>query len=222
MPLRSWRGKSYYKHEKVCIDFKHRRDFLHSVSRTWEEVSWVAAASYLTRTEARERFYKHSGDAYQNAEYKVDKDKKEIGGADARERAQFWEIWHKGEERVLWVAKGCEEILDEDDPHLDLLNFFPCPKPAYGTLQRGSLVPVPDMAQYRDQLDEMNLLTDRIHALSDALEAKGFYPAGGAEIGRSHPGRGGDAYARPHAGADRQLGGVRRHQRRGRLVADRQ
>ena len=36
--------------------------------------------------------------------------------------------------------------------------------------------------QYRDQLDEINLLTGRIHALSDALEAKGFYPAGGAEI----------------------------------------
>ena len=36
--------------------------------------------------------------------------------------------------------------------------------------------------QYRDQLEEINLLTGRIHALSDALEAKGFYPAGGAEI----------------------------------------
>ena len=36
--------------------------------------------------------------------------------------------------------------------------------------------------QYKDQLDEINLLTGRIHALSDALEAKGFYPAGGAEL----------------------------------------
>jgi hypothetical protein len=36
--------------------------------------------------------------------------------------------------------------------------------------------------QYRDQLEEINLLTGRIHALSDALEAKGFYPAGGSEI----------------------------------------
>ena len=35
--------------------------------------------------------------------------------------------------------------------------------------------------QYEDQLDELNMLTGRIHALSDALEAKGFYPAGGAE-----------------------------------------
>jgi hypothetical protein len=173
---------TYYDHEKVCIDFKHRRDFLHSVSRCWYEVTWVAGASYLTRAEARKRFYRHSGDAYQQAEYKVDKESKQIGGADDRERAKFWEIWHKTEKRVVWVAQGCEDILDEDDPHLDLQDFFPCPCPVYGTLQRGSLVPVPDSLQYKDQLDEVNMLTSRIHALSDALEVRGFYPAGGAEI----------------------------------------
>jgi hypothetical protein len=175
-------GNSYYDYEKVCIEYKHRRDFLHSISRCWYEVSWVAAASYLTRSQARERFYKHSGYAYQDAEYRVDKDSKEIGGADDRERAKFWEIWHKDERRVLWVAHGCEDILDEADPHLELTGFFPCPCPAYGSLQRGSLLPVPDIMQYRDQLEEVNLLTGRIHALSDALEAKGFYPAGGAEL----------------------------------------
>jgi hypothetical protein len=178
----SARGDSYYEHEKVCIDFKQRRDFLHSISRSWPEVTWVAAASYLTRAQARKRFRKHSGDAYQDAEYKVDKDSKEIGGADSRERAKFWEIWSKTERRVVWVAQGCEKILDEDEPHLDLECFFPCPKPAYGVVQRGSLVPVPDVLQYRDQLEELNLLTSRIHALSDALEVKGFYPSGGAEL----------------------------------------
>lgn len=178
----SGKKDSYYGHEKVCVDFKNRRDFLHSVSRNWREVTWVAAASYLTRGEARKRFYKHSGKAYQDAEYRVDKDAKEVGGADNRQRAKFWEIWSKTDRRVLWVAQGCEDILDEDDPHLDLRAYFPCPKPAYGTVQRGSLVPVPDVLQYKDQLEELNLLTGRIHALSDALEAKGFYPAGGAEI----------------------------------------
>ena len=78
---------------------------------------------------------------------------------------------------------GCEDISStRTDPHLDLQNFFPCPPPVYGTVQRGSLIPVPDVLQYRDQLEEINLLTGRIHALSDAIEAKGFYPAGGAEL----------------------------------------
>src|SRR6187397_315845 len=177
----SGKGGGTYDHEKVCIDFKNRRDFLHSISRNWREVSWVAAASYLTRGEARKRFYKHSGDAYQDAEYRVDKEAKAVGGADNRERAKFWEIWDKKARRVVWVAEGCEDILDEDDAHLDLQNYFPCPKPVYGTVQRGSLIPVPDVMQYRDQLKEINMLTGRIHALSDALEVKGFYPAGGGE-----------------------------------------
>jgi len=176
------KGRSHYDHEKVCFDFKDRRDFLHSISRNWAEVTWVAAASYLTRSEARKRFSKHSGKAYQDAEYRVNRDANDIGGADSRERAKFWEVWHRTERRVLWVSPGVDKILDEDDPHLDLQGFFPCPRPAYGTLQRGSLVPVPDVLQYNDQLAEVDLLTRRIHALSEALEVKGFYPSGGAEL----------------------------------------
>ena len=85
--------------------------------------------------------------------------------------------------RCVWVAKGCEDILDEDEPHLELQDFFPCPKPAYGTLQRGSLVPVPDVLQYKDQLDESQH-ADRAHprAVATRWRSKGFYPAGGAEI----------------------------------------
>jgi hypothetical protein len=178
----SGKAGGFYGHEKVCVDFKDRRDFLHSIARNWREVTWVAAASYLTRGDARKRFKRHSGDAYQDAEYRVNKEAKTIGGADNRERAKFWEIWDKASGRVIWVSPGCDIILDEADPHLELREFFPCPKPAYGTVQRGSLVPVPDVLQYRDQLEELNLLTGRIHALSDALEAKGFYPAGGSEL----------------------------------------
>jgi hypothetical protein len=176
------RDKGRYRTERACIDFKNRLDFLHSLSRNWREVTWVAGAAYLTRKEARKRFKKYSGDEYQSADYKVDRDAKEVGGSDGRERAKFWEIWDKTGERVIWVAEGCENILDEDDPHIDFQNFFPCPMPAYGTVQPGSLVPVPDVLQYEDQLEELNLLTARIHALSDALEVKGFYPAGTSEI----------------------------------------
>lgn len=172
------------KAEYVCVDFKNRRDFLHSLSRNWREVTWCAAASYMTRPQARERFKKYSGDEYQKAEYKVQKEAQDLGGGDNRERAKFWEIWHKGMNQVVWVAEGCEEVLDKCDPKdlADLQNFFPCPQPAYGGCQPGSLVPVPDVLQYKDQLDEVNTLTGRLHALAQALEVKGFYPSGSAEI----------------------------------------
>jgi hypothetical protein len=172
------------KSEYVCVDHKGRKDFLHSLSRNWREVTWVAAASYMTRAQAKKRFSKYSEDEYTKAEYRVDKDLQEIGGADNRERAQFWEIWHRGLNTVVWVAEGCEYILDEAEPAelADLNNFFPCPQPAYSATQPGSLIPVPDVLQYKDQLDEVNTLTGRLHALAQYLEVKGFYPAGSAEI----------------------------------------
>ena len=176
--------KAKHKPEYICVDHKNRRDFLHSLSRNWREVTWVAAASYLTRPQARERFHRYSGDEYQRAEYKVNKEAKELGGGDNRERAKFWEIWHKGMNTVVWVADGCEFVLDVAEPEelAQLQNFFPCPPPAYGVCQPGSLIPVPDVLQYKDQLDEVNTLTGRLHALAQALEVKGFYPAGSAEI----------------------------------------
>lgn len=172
------------KSEYVCVDHKGRRDFLHSLSRNWREVTWVAAASYMTMAQAKERFGQYSGDEYQKAEYKVDQELKDLGGADNRERAKFWEIWHKGMNLVVWVAEGCELVLDKADPKelAQLSNFFPCPKPAYSAVQPGSLIPVPDVLQYKDQLDEVNTLTARLHALSQCLEVKGFYPSGSAEI----------------------------------------
>jgi hypothetical protein len=169
--------------EQVCIEHKDRKDFLHEPARKWAEVGWVAAAAYLSKRKMRKRFGKKSGDAYQDATYIVQKDDKENGAADNRVKAKVWEIWSKDEDKVVWVTEGCDELLDEGAPHLKLEGFFPCPKPAYGTLQRRSLIPVPDIVYYRDQLEEVNALTRRIHALADALKVRGFYPAGASDIG---------------------------------------
>lgn len=169
--------------ERVILDYKPRKDFRHQVARSWPEVGWVAAASYLTLEAAKKRFEPTSGDAYTKITYNIDRDSKDIGGADDTLKAQVWEIWSKEDNKVCWVAEGSDVLLDEADPHMEFEEFFPCPKPAYSATQRGSLVPMPDVLYYKDQLDEINLLTARIHGLSDALEAKGFYPAGGAELG---------------------------------------
>lgn len=177
------KGESDLETERVCVEHKDRRDFLHEPARKWAEVGWVAAASYLTKAEMRKRFGKASGDIYLAAEYTVQRRERENGASDERARAKVWEIWSKDDDRVYWVAQGCEKLLDEGKPHLRLEGFFPCPRPAYATLQRGSLVPVPDMVYYRDQLEEINTTTARIHALADAIKVRGFYPAGAGEIG---------------------------------------
>ncbi|MCZ4089340.1 hypothetical protein [Sinorhizobium psoraleae] len=175
-------GGKYGAFEKVCIEHKERKDFLHEPARKWDEVGWVAGAGYLTKKEMRKRFRKTSGDAYQNASYTVLREEREVGGADNKRKAKVWEIWSKDDNKVVWVAEGCDKILDESEPHLKLEGFFPCPKPAYATVQRGSLMPVPDMLFYKDQLEEINELTGRIHALSESIKVQGFYPSGSGDL----------------------------------------
>src|SRR6185312_6534027 len=169
--------------QRVHIEHVSRRDFLHDPARKWTEVDWVAKRSWLTRREARKRFYDTSGDEYKNAAYAVRKDPNDESDNDGTLKAGFWELWSKSKNRVMWVAEGCDTLLDEGKPHLELEGFFPCPRPAYGTLQRDSLIPVPDMLFYKDQLEEINELTGRIGALTESLRLKGFYPAGAGEIG---------------------------------------
>lgn len=164
---------------KVCPEHIDRRDFMHEPARNWGEVGWVARRAWMTREAARKRF-KELADEITFAERHDDK---ELGGTDDVQQAGVWEIWHKRLKRVVWVSEDCDVILDSDEPHLKLEGFFPCPRPAYATTQRRSLIPVPDMVFYRDQLEEINALTRRIHALSEALKVKGFYAAGSSDIG---------------------------------------
>lgn len=169
------------KGQRVCIDHADRKDFLTDNARTWKECDIVAKRSWLTEEAMEKRFKKHSGDKYKEAAYEVRKN--DQGEDDGKLKAGVWEIWCKSKNKVVWVTEGVDEVLDEDKPHLKLEGFFPCPRPAYSTVQRRSLVPVPDMLFYKDQLEEINELTARIGALSDALQVRGFYPAGAGEIG---------------------------------------
>lgn len=163
--------------ERVCIEHLDRKDFLHEPARKWADVGWVARRAWLTKREARKRFFKKSRDAYMTASYGQHKDKRG-DEVDSTPKAGFWEIWSKVDRKVYWVAEGCDTILDTEDPFLKLKNFFPCPRPAYATLERRSLVPVPDIVYIEDQLESINELTSRIHGLCEKLVVRGIIPAG--------------------------------------------
>ncbi|MDR7032424.1 hypothetical protein [Mesorhizobium sp. BE184] len=165
--------------QRACVDHVDRTDFLHEPARSWAEVGWVARRAWMTKREMRKRFQKTSGKAYQQAKTEIRRDDKDNGGADDSKKAGVWEVWHKRDDKVYWVAPDCPEMLDEGKPHLTLRDFFPCPRPAYGTLRRRSLVPVPDYVRYAAHLDKISTLTSRIYLLLDKIKLKGLVPAGG-------------------------------------------
>ena len=157
-----------------------REDFVHEIARKWSEVTWVARRAYLTRDEGVERF----GEDFMKAKLsKVDNGREDEYKLSDK-RAMVWEIWSK-QEGVLWVTEGVDTVLEQTEPLFNVKGFFPCPKPAYATLERGTLLPVPDFVYYRDQADEINELTARISSLSDSLRMKGLYAGGTSEVGEA-------------------------------------
>lgn len=163
--------------QRVCIEHLDRSDFLHEPARSWTDVGWVARRGWLTKREMRERFPK--SDAWQNAAYSVRREERDHGSADNSAKAGVWEVWSKADNRVYWVTEGVDDILEEAEPHLNLRGFFPCPKPAFGTLHRRSLVPVPDYRRYRHHLGQIKTLTSRIYTLLERVKLKVLIPAGG-------------------------------------------
>src|SRR5262245_31063348 len=144
--------------DRNVIDHLDRADFLHEPARKWGEVGWVAKRAWLARRQVRERF----GDAAANT-VRLKKPKDGEGEAQSPDyrgerKAEVWEIWSKTKGLVVWVSPGVEEVLDVTEPFLRLDGFFPCPRPVYATLERRSLIPVPDFYYYRDQLEEINEL----------------------------------------------------------------
>ena len=165
--------------QRACVDQVDRTDFLHEPARAWVDVGWVARRAWMTKAEMRKRFAKTSGKAYQQAKTEIRRDDKDNGGADDSKKAGVWEVWHRNDNKVYWAAPDCPVMLDEGKPHLTLKDFFPCPRPAYGTLRRRSLVPVPDYTRYAAHLAKISTLTSRIYLLLDKIKLKGLVPAGG-------------------------------------------
>lgn len=169
--------------ECVRWDHANRKDFTHDPAREWREVEWVARRAWLSRPQQRKRFSKASGDAYLGIKLRYKKDNDADDTEQSTRKGPVWELWHKTQNIVVWVSDGVPEVLDMQKPWLELEGFWPCPRPAYGTVQPETLIPVADFLQYQDQLDEIQELTERIHALTDALRLKFLYPGGSGEIG---------------------------------------
>ncbi|MBS1082343.1 hypothetical protein [Gluconobacter kondonii] len=164
--------------KQVVVEHLENTDFLHEPARKWSEVGWVARCAWMTKEEMRKRFSDKSDLAYQQAAFTSQRDEAKHGMTDHSEKAPVWEVWSRVDDRVYWVAEGVDVLLDEADPFLDISGFFPCPKPAYATLKRRTLVPVPDYGRYETNLEQINDLTSRIYGLLDQVRVRGLIPSG--------------------------------------------
>ena len=171
------------------IDYVLWSDFRHSPKHTWQEVEkdgWIARCVSMTRQQGLDRF----GDVFKEVPLKetnagaIDRDdfddNREVIG-----RAKVWELWDKSSRKVYWFCRDyMDTMLDEKDDPLGLDSFFPCPKPAFGTMANSRLVPTPDYLQYEKLANELDDQTVRISVLTSALRAAGVYDASMEGLGQ--------------------------------------
>jgi len=167
-------------YETVTADYVHWKDFGHNVARTWEEVFCVWRWVYLTREQMKKRGF---ADWNEIPLDHCDKELKDIPGDDGK-KASVCELWDKNTRKAYWIAKAWPKFLDTRDDPLQLDRFFPCSEPMYATLSNDSLIPVPDYAEYQDQAQELDDLTNRIGLMQKAVKAAGVYDASVKELGR--------------------------------------
>lgn len=172
--------------EAVEWDFVHRDDFAHGPGKTWADVDWVSRTVRMTRAQGIDRFgtkfrkvdLTWSPPGENRAEH--DEDDEVI------RRAEVTEIWCKSERKVVFIGNPLQDpvVLEMVPDPLGLAGFFPCPQPLFGTMTSGTLVPVPDYKEYRDQARELDDLTGRIQALTSAIRMNFGYNARFPELSR--------------------------------------
>jgi hypothetical protein len=176
----------YLDIEQAPVDYVHWRDFGHCYGRTWPEVNCVWRRVYLNRSALKERFPEEQFDMLWKQiplDASPDEPRQKMTEGTTKQ-ALIYEVWCRETKCVYWISKSMGKILDKRDDPLGLEEFFPCPEPIYSTLTNESLVPVPDFTLYQDQANELDVLTDRIKGLIDALKVRGFYDAANPDLNR--------------------------------------
>ena len=172
--------------EEVEFDYVGRKDFVHPMVPIWDKVPWVARISYMTKGQAKKRFdekivaklsVKHKREGASDTD--LEKNKELFG------RIKIYEVWDKVERKVHWICPdyGDSTLETVPDP-LGLQDFFPCPRPLYGTLTNDSLIPIPDYHEYASQAKELDDLSVRIAHLTRAIKVNGAYNGALPELSR--------------------------------------
>lgn len=156
-------------------------NFIHPAASQWKQIPWVAKRVLMGRDELVERF----GDYGKKVpvSYRADGVKADTKTTEPDEAegifllAAVYEIWDRTSKKVYWICLECDKLLDVKDDPLKLKNFFPCPRPLFGTMTNNSLIPVPDFKYYESVAMELDDITLRISLLTESLRVVGFYDA---------------------------------------------
>lgn len=164
--------------EKALLETVQYNDFLTSDARNESEIEWVARRAFLDQERAEEMFGKELADSLNYTAYPqtIDRDwKRDTSSVEGK--AELWEIWCKANETVYWVQRnGDQSIVQEGEPPVEFEGFFPCSM-INQCVDPDSVIPVSDYIHCKDQIIEIERLTTRIAATTQAIRTNAIYDA---------------------------------------------
>jgi hypothetical protein len=166
--------------EKAVLEVVQYSDYFCSDARSEAEIEWHARRAYLDRMEAEDMFgakiaadlsYDSLPDVVKR-ELARDQDRDKFEG-----KAELFEIWCKATNKVYWLHKNAETpIIESTEPPIKFEKFYPCTVISQ-SVDPDSVIPTSDYLHVRDQILEVERLTTRIHAVTQAIRTNALYDA---------------------------------------------
>lgn len=164
--------------EKAIIEVVQYNDYYCNDARSEAEIEWQARKAFLDRSQAESMFGPEIADqlTYDSFPEVI---KKDIARQDDRYegKAELYEIWDRPSRKVYWLQKGGDKTLIEtSEPPIRFEKFFPC-SVIRQSADPDSVIPVSDYSHVKDQILEVERLTTRIHAVTQAIRTNSLYDA---------------------------------------------
>lgn len=91
--------------------------------------------------------------------------------------APVWEIWVRESQEVVWWSPNHKQgVLDKQPDPLGLERFFPFPRPLLATTKGQQMTPRPDIKYYERRATEIDVATEKMRTILDALSVSGLFP----------------------------------------------
>jgi hypothetical protein len=170
--------------EKAILELVQYSDYFCNDARNESEIEWQARRAFLDRDDVEAKFGKDVADKL-NYTAVPEAQKQQAYRRDEKfeGKAELYEVWCEKTNKVYWMAKGQEKfIIESSEPPIKFDKFYPC-SVIRQSIDPDSVVPISDYAHCKDLILEVERLTTRIHAVTQAIRTNGLYdPALGALV----------------------------------------
>lgn len=159
--------------DQICRErYVYWCDYRQNPARVFDDVWWIAFRHIMTREDLRDNNFDEPNKVPLN--WSPDSENK-TPVPDELKRAEVWEIWDKSRRKRIWIVKGYDKPLRQDDDPYGLEDFYPLPEPIRSVEDTETLVPRPEYFEYRDQAEDLDEIVGRISRLTRALKRRGVY-----------------------------------------------